>query len=92
MPQTLQPVPGRVFVLAVKARTTNPFVNWYYSEEVAIALFDTAIKGGRDVEEVLVFPFDVPDQRNTNDVRKRCEDAAAGQVRPIRRWTPAKTN
>lgn len=87
MPQT--PQPGRVFVLAVKART-NPFVNWYRTEEMAISLFDTAIKGGRDVEEVLVFPFDVPDQWNIEDVRKRCEDAAAaGPVELIRRWTPA---
>lgn len=85
------PLPGRVFVLAVKAKT-NPFVNWYHTEETATSLFNTAIKGGRDVEEVLVFPLDVPDERNIADVRKRCEDAAAGQVEPIRRWAPAKTN
>lgn len=90
MPQT--PLPGRVFVLVVKART-NLFVNWYYTEEVATSLFDTAINGAQGVEEMLVFPFDLPDQRNIVDVRKRCEEAAvAGQVEPIRRWTPATTN
>lgn len=86
------PLPGRVFVLAIKART-NPFVNWYHSEEMATSLFDTAIKGGGDIEEVLVFPLDVPDQGNIADVRKLCEDAsAAGQVEPIRHWTPARVN
>lgn len=85
---TQAPLPGRVFVLAVKART-NPFVNWYHSEEMAVSLFDTANKGGRDVEEVLLFPLDVPNQKDITDVRARCEKAAeACQPNLIRRWTP----